>query len=237
MSKHRISHYLAAATLLAVIACNDNGLSPRSVANHADSLNAARAADDIRWGGGQPDFARVGSSSFDLSPSGGVINVGGVFTLNVPPNAVCDLSSSYGPAHWDEKCAISTEAIRVRARLWTKRGRIYVDFKPALRFSPDAEVTISTSWNAWTFAGRTDLAGLRRLRYFGILYSPEAGKGSIDEVSSLNDASLVTYVDLRTGRAWRRIKHFSGYNYAAGVECDPTSGDPDCVEVDVIPGR
>src|SRR5262249_49532100 len=145
-------------------------------------------------------------------------------------------SSTYGPSHWDDDCTTATDPVHVTAQMWTRRGRVYVDFSPALRFSPDVNVTIMTRLPLW--ANTDDLAANpHHLRPFRILYSPGRDQGSVDEVSTMSDWSLATHVDLSTRRVWRRIKHFSGYNYAAGVECDPTSGDPDCVDVDVIPGK
>ncbi|MGH9887434.1 MAG: hypothetical protein ACREBE_18030, partial [bacterium] len=52
------------------------------------------------------------------------------------------------------------------------------------------------------------------LRYFGIYYTPDLGATRVADAAS--DASLTTYINLKTGVVWRRIKHFSGYNVAAG---------------------
>ncbi|HEX4684046.1 MAG TPA: hypothetical protein VH277_15120, partial [Gemmatimonadaceae bacterium] len=48
-----------------------------------------------------------------------------------------------------------------------------------------------------------------------------------------SDASVATHVNLATGRVWRRIKHFSGYNIFTGEKCLPMSDDSNCVQVDV----
>ena len=58
---------------------------------------------------------------------------------------------------------------------------------------------------------------------------------SIDEATVLRDASLITNVDLVTGRVWRRIKHFSGYSVLSGLECVVSELDPDCVESPINP--
>jgi hypothetical protein len=47
-----------------------------------------------------------------------------------------------------------------------------------------------------------------------ILWSPAIGVPGIDE--SLEDPSLRTYVSPWSGYAYRRIKHFSGYNVTSG---------------------
>jgi hypothetical protein len=37
-------------------------------------------------------------------------------------------------------------------------------------------------------------------------------------------------VNLTTGLVWRRVKHFSGYSVTSGLACDPSPGNPDCVD-------
>ena len=55
-----------------------------------------------------------------------------------------------------------------------------------------------------------------------MLYCPTATSGCVNE--GLTDASLVTVKDPVTGRLIRHVKHFSGYNVAAGDASDPTIG-------------
>jgi hypothetical protein len=131
MRKIGLSALVLAAATLSAIACNDNSLQGPS----------AKAAPVV------PGLDRNGSKSleFDIPVAGGTINVGGAFSLTVPSNAVCALSSPYGPTHWDEACAPEGKSVRVRAKVYLQNGRVYVDFQPALRFSPNAEVFISTS--------------------------------------------------------------------------------------------
>jgi hypothetical protein len=49
-----------------------------------------------------------------------------------------------------------------------------------------------------------------------ILYCATPTSSCVNE--ALQDASLITNHDPVTGKVWRRIKHFSGYNVAAGDE-------------------
>jgi hypothetical protein len=51
---------------------------------------------------------------------------------------------------------------------------------------------------------------------YNILYCATANSSCANE--AINDPSLVTLRDPKTGKLTRRIKHFSGYNVAAGEE-------------------
>lgn len=223
MRKFGLTALVVTAVTLSAIACNDNTLQPGT---------SAKAVPIV------PGLDRTGSKSFefDIPVAGGTIDVGGAFSLTIPSNAVCALTSPYGAAHWNDTCAPEGQSVHVRSKIFVKNGRLYVDFKPALRFSPDAEVIISTSVLASQLAAQ-NVSDAASLRHIGILYSPTMTSLAVDEVKALGDLSLVTHVDLATGRVWRRVKHFSGYNIAVGIECDLTLGDPNCIDVDVIPGR
>ena len=195
MRRNSIKALLACSAIAGAIACNDNGLGPDQATGRA--VGAVASADESRDAEKHVDF--------DITPAGGEYQVG-PFSLSIPENAVCDLSSSYGPAHWDEECAPAGEDVHVRAKVFSKGGRLYVDFKPALRFSPSANVTISTDVLADLLAGHAEFTShASALTHIGILYSVDIGRESIDEATVLRDASLLTNVDLVTGRVWRRI--------------------------------
>ncbi len=70
------------------------------------------------------------------------------------------------------------------------------------------------------------------LRPLALDYSPTLGGDAVADYVS--DPSLITHIDLTTGRIWRRVKHFSGYSQTNGLPCDPSPDDPDCIEVDDI---
>jgi hypothetical protein len=165
---------------------------------------------------------------FDITPSGGTIALADRFTLNFPANAVCDpSSSSYGVGHWDEDCTPTTKTISVTAKVWVGETRLLVDFSPNLRFVPSANVTISTDLLAPILAGRTDLPN-GALSKYELLYSSDLGSSTRRE--TIDDSTVKTYIDLTTGRVWRRLKHFSGYVTVYGEPCTPAyEGDPDCV--------
>jgi hypothetical protein len=189
---------------------------------------------------GRPDlkpatlFLGIRTTTFTLTAAGGSFDVGGTFSVNFPANSVCDPSvSSYGPGTWDSPCATLADgqSITVRATYGiAANGGVVVDFSPALRFNPQAIVTISTSAYApvlTTFRSYY-LANPGALRYLGVYYTPDFGTTGFTDAGY--DDSQATHVNLTTGLVWRRIKHFSGYNVTSGLPCDPSPDDPDCID-------
>src|SRR3954471_11549462 len=81
--------------------------------------------------------------------SGGHISLFNVYELDVPANAVCDMSAQdsqagYSAANWDAPCTAATSNVTVQATAKWVNGKLYVDFQPALRFVPSRTVTLST---------------------------------------------------------------------------------------------
>ena len=174
------------------------------------------------------------TATFTLTALAGTYNVGdGFYTLSVPANAVCTLTSSYGPGTWDSPCTTlgHNQSITVTATYGFSASGPVVDFSPQLRFSPSAEVTLSTSLYAPLLAEAHGYFAQHpsALNFFGMYYVPSLGAKIVTDAGS--DPSLVTHVNLTTGLVWRRIKHFSGYSVATGLACDPSPDNPDCVEV------
>jgi len=181
-------------------------------------------------------FGGLGTSTFTLTASGGSFNIGDFYTLTVPANAVCVLSSSYGPGTWDQSCETlgAGQRVQVTATYGFANGGPVVDFKPDLRFNPNTPVTLSTSMYAsilTTFRGFYE-SNPSALRYFGIYYTEDMGVSG--QTDAALDPSLATHINLRTGLVWRRIKHFSGYNVATGMPCEPSPNDPNCVETNPV---
>ena len=217
-----------AASILAAFACNDANLDPRPAAPRAATSRP------VLDRGGIPNADAPESYEFDIDTAASTISLGDRFTLSFPANAVCDpSSSSYGVGHWNDDCVPTARSVNVHAKIWQRDGRVYVDFSPALRFAPSANVTISTTLLASMLAGRADLAATPRMLHgYALQYSPD-GSSRVNEVATLGDSSLLTHIDLQTGLVWRRIKHFSGYVIAySGEPCDPDLGDPLCIWVD-----
>jgi hypothetical protein len=147
-------------------------------------------------------------ATFTVTPSGGYFRMG-KHGIVFPRNVICDPeTSSYGPEFWDSRCEILRQPIRIRAELRVQEGREWVDFSPELRFKP------SRNPFEWVWIYMRTPAVRWGENSLTILWSPAIGVPGIDE--SLEDPSLRTYVSPWTGYAYRRIKHFSGYNVTSG---------------------
>jgi hypothetical protein len=148
------------------------------------------------------------SADFTVTPSGGYFRMG-KHGIVFPRNAICDpATSNYGRDFWDANCEVLRQPIRIHAELRQQDGREWIDFSPELRFKPSR---LPLQW-VWIYM-RTDAvtqpdASLR------ILWSPAIGVPGIDE--SVDDPTLRTFVSPWSGYAYRRIKHFSGYNVTSG---------------------
>jgi hypothetical protein len=152
-----------------------------------------------------------GSADFTVTPSGGVFTLG-PHAIFFPANAICNpATSSYGPTEWDAPCDVLTEPIRFHAEIRVHEGRSYVDFTPAVRFVPTNDPANAVWLYMKTSALSTDpdsaIAALRRM---SVRYSMSIGDIGINEARA--DSTLRTYVWLDGGIAFRRVKHFSGYN-------------------------
>src|SRR5690348_12727395 len=218
MTKRRLSILLitGSAVLLAV-ACRDS-LAP-SAAPEKDPF--ASHPQLLRSSG---ESSRSGS--IVVTPQGGDYLLGG-FLLHMPAGAVCDPSTSaYGRAFWDDACTPISKSIRLQVEVTKKNGRLWIDFKPNVRFVPSDD---PTQWVTLTTSrGRGELASslkARQMRQYALLYAPEIGATPIDE--GRIDRSMVTVVRMRDGLIWRRLKHFSGFTITLGRVCDP-AGDPAC---------
>ena len=164
------------------------------------------------------------SAEFTVTPTGGIFSLG-PHAIYFPAHSICDpATSTYGPGEWDAPCTPLTEPIRFRAEIRQIDGRSWVDFSPAVRFVPTDEPANAV----WLYMKTASLStnpdsALRMLRRMSVLYSPALGEPGINE--ALTDRSLATYVWLDGGVAFRRIKHFSGYNVYSGRASDDPSED------------
>jgi len=190
------SRSLALIATLAVVASACSDASPTSPA----------AAPSLGWkstsisGSGPGSIKTV---TFTVYPAwGALVNID-EHRIHFQPYAICDMSrSSYGPEYWDAPCPLATRGVRITARAWhDSDGRPMVDFEPALRFNPNAQVTLY-------LRERSD-ASEPQAKIFYV--SPDGTL--VDE--SLTDASLVTRT-APNGFKYRRVKHFSGYLLSTG---------------------
>jgi hypothetical protein len=221
------SKFVIVGAAVAVSAgCSDSTTSPRQVDERQIAPNDAPSLDYT----GPSRFFGYKAATITLTPAGGTFEIGDLYTLTVPAGAVCVPGSSYGPGTWDQPCTTLREgqSIKVTATYGFANNGPIVDFSPDIRFSPSKEVTLSTDLYApvLTMFRQYFQANPSSLRYFSIYYTPDFGDTRISDAAL--DASLTTHINLKTGVVYRRIKHFSGYNQAAGAACDLTLGDPDC---------
>ncbi|HEY5441247.1 MAG TPA: hypothetical protein VIJ90_08215 [Gemmatimonadaceae bacterium] len=131
--------------------------------------------------------------------------------LDIPANAVCDLSrSGYGAAYWDKPCL--TESHKFTLTVVIKNASSAhpsMDFSPAMRFNPKENVQL------YMYAPNVSQTDAKN---WLIYYCPDRGK-CVDE--SLTDRDLVTQIDYSAHVLFRRLKHFSGYMVAEFA--DPTN--------------
>lgn len=206
---------LVGLAVAALAACSDSPAAPnqaRTIAIQAPAYLKADRGPKPR--AGASDNAKVfadrnaafDSTSFDLSPMGGVFKFGS-HVLYVAPGALCDLSSPYGVQYFNDaaSCAPATQSVKVTAVWATRRGHAYIEFEPALRFNPapDAPPAILALFDKVAITSGD-----------AILWR-DPNTGWIDE--SLTDPTLATQYE-GTNVAWRRIKHFSGYNVSASLD-------------------
>jgi len=199
-----LARHIRWSTLIALVAitaaCADDSVSPLSPKTD-------------RLPGGAPNMLIVinqmaadeRSAEFTVDQGGGYFRMG-KHGIVFPRNAICDPArSGYGAHAWDDECPTLREPILIHAELRTQDGREWVDFTPELRFRPSRN---PSDW-VWIYM----LVGSAQFNEsLSILWSPAIGIPGIDE--SLDDPTLRTYVT--GGYAYRRIKHFSGYNVTAG---------------------
>jgi hypothetical protein len=189
----------------ALAACSENAVSPSS--------DAASTPVSAIGGGSTASLTGTDTIRFSITIEPWHTTyyyLGSGNSLTFPAHSLCSSNSSYGPTEWDKPCTLATSSLTVNAKAWLdSHGHARVDFDKHVRFAPSA---IPTQWVVLTFA---DLqASLDP--FFNILYCPTATSACYDE--SALDPTLLTVRDPVNGRVTRRIKHFSGYNVAAGED-------------------
>jgi hypothetical protein len=151
----------------------------------------------------------LGVSTIKYTPRKGLTARLGDHVLVIPAGGICDpATSSYGPGTWDLPCDAVTHSVIITATTYADAdGHPYLEFSPALRFVPTKET------NLYLKDGKRTNATIVTINYCSPL-------GCIDE--SKTDESLVTHRIGNSRILVRRIKHFSGYNVAAGEPCPGT---------------
>lgn len=170
------------------------------------------------------------TESYRLSPNGGTFTLPGGFVVNFPANSVCDpvsSAASYALGDWDAPCQTITSPLVLTVTVAAVNGRIYADFSPHIRFSPATIVTIGTNIHQ-SYVHSKGYSGGNHPTTLGLLFSSATGGLPVNDAAA--DPSLISHINLKSGWIWRRIKHFTGYNINTGEECDPSDGDPYCVQ-------
>jgi hypothetical protein len=209
-----VSKLVLLAGVAALAACSNDSTAPQHVGAPSEptteiqgSMQDLSATDTIRF-------------SITINPwTNTTYYLGNGNSLYFPQGSLCSLWSSYGPTEWDKPCTPATSSVTVNAKAWIgPNGKPRVDFDKHIRFVP---TTNPAKFVVIQFA---DLqASLDP--WFNILYCPSATSSCYNEGKL--DPSLLTVRNPITGKVTRRIKHFSGYNVAAGDEGDglaPTDG-------------
>lgn len=161
----------------------------------------------------QHDVVAAGDTSvtvFTIDPTTDAwYTIAGGHYLYVDKAGVCDLGAPYGPAYWDTPCARATTPTVVTAKSYVDAlGHPHIDFAPALRFA-----TQKGKFKTAAMLFMYDMAAART-PHSTILYCNDDG-ACVDE--SEHDRLLRTDADRIGGYLFRQIKHFSGYEVAAGL--------------------
>jgi hypothetical protein len=135
--------------------------------------------------------------AFRVDNQKGITQKIGDHVINIPANAICDLATSgYGTTFWNKSCSPMKGSVVITATvLQGPDGAPYIDFQPAMRFSPNKEVTLFFK------------DGKSGSKNVSIQYCNNLGS-CVDE--SLNDPSLKPF-RINNNIVGRRIGHFSGY--------------------------
>lgn len=206
MRKGGMAALFALVAMLA--ACSDNAVGPHAVmvkdagrGSGNGSTATLTPMDTVRF---SITIDPAHKTTYDLGDGN---------SLYFPAHSLCDpTQSSYGVGEWDKPCVQATQPLTIAVKAWADSlGHPRVDFTPSVRFVPSSD---SKDWVRLTFADYQ--ASLDPV--YNILYCPEITGACFDE--SKLDPTLATVRDAKNGKVTRRVKHFSGYNVAAGDSGD-----------------
>jgi hypothetical protein len=210
---HRVQQAPLLTLVAALAACSDIAGAPQQQATGGGPSNVA--------GGGSTQDLLPGDTlrfTITIDPNrSATYDLGNGHSVYFPAGAICDPArSTYGPTEWDKKCTKTNYKLKLQVTAWIDaNGHPFEDFSPSIRFVP------ATKPSGYVILSLTDREASLDLS-MNILYCVSPATPCVNE--ALNDPSLVTNHDPATGKVWRRIKHFSGYNVAAGdAGIDPSS--------------
>jgi hypothetical protein len=152
--------------------------------------------------------------NFTFTRAAGSVQLG-EFRLQWDANSVCDpLTSGYGYGYFWKPCAAAASDIAMTVKVWEDNGRVYADFSPDIRFSPDKNVTLTVS--------RPQIIGHRvnkkMVKQYTILYTHRMDDTRYFVDEAWFDPEQRTMFNTTTGDVWREIRHFSGFVIRTGVD-------------------
>ena len=195
------------SSLAAIAACGESATAPPN-----RPIQPAGAT-----GGGSTDNLVPGDTlrfTITINPTTSQsYDLGNGHTVYFPQGSVCDpMKSTYGVGTWDDKCPKLPAPLVENVTAWIdSAGNPYEDFSPGIRFMP------TTNPAKYVILSFTDPSASANLS-MDILWCATTSSPCIDETST--DSTEATQHDPVSGKVWRRIKHFSGYNVAAGDESE-----------------
>jgi hypothetical protein len=200
---NKVSKITLVVLASALAACSDGLVAPKTDApaeavNGGGSMQALTGSDTLRF-------------NITIDPSHDTYaDLGYGNSITFPDHSLCDPNkSSYGVGEWDKPCTLAYWPVTVSVKAWLdETGHPRTDFGRNLRFVPSSN---SRDWVKITFG---DLAASYDLT-MNILYCPTTTNSCVNE--ALKDPTLLTVHSPWSGKITRRIKHFSGYNIAAGL--------------------
>ena len=153
------------------------------------------------------NFITIGAPvTFRVNNAEGITKKIDNHVINIPAGAICELGSGYGSTEWDNPCTPMLGSVVITAIvLQDSDGRPYIDFQPAMRFSPTKEVML------FFYTGFMSDNTIPVVKYCNTLAY------CYDE--SLSDPSVKPFRIGNSPILGRRLKHFSGYMIGAGEAC------------------
>lgn len=160
------------------------------------------------------------SAEVVVTPSGGWFSIG-VHGVWFPANSICDPAvSTYGPTEWDKPCSTISAPITIHAEIKEQHGLPYVVFTPDLRFAPatrkgGSSLDPKKFVNLYMYVGEASASDDGA---YEIKWVADDASQPLSEAAS--DPSLQTRRMFKGQVVYRRVKHFSGYLVAAGIDGD-----------------
>ncbi|HEY0778893.1 MAG TPA: hypothetical protein VGD56_13065 [Gemmatirosa sp.] len=210
-----VGNVLACSGLVGFIACSDTGVTEpvASAPAHAAAIPSPATV------GFHPDIVAYSGDTlvqtFVYNPATGAsVNFANRAQITVPAGAVCDpKSSGYGPSSWDKKCTPLTTPVSFTVRAWKSGGNAQAVVSPDVRFVPGkvAQLYMAAPSNDTTAKPV-------------IQWCTSAMTGCVNEGTT--DPALATQYAPAYSVAYRRIKHFSGYNigWSRGASANANAG-------------